>query len=125
MDFKGQHLIIDAFGCQEDILNNEEALQELLTEAINQLGMEILSIYFHSFSPIGVTGVICISTSHVSIHTWPEHGYAALDLYTCGEKDLWPALTEVLNKLQAKNSEVYELSRGDFEKKVFVKTIKG
>ncbi|MCM3652229.1 adenosylmethionine decarboxylase [Metabacillus litoralis] len=113
MDMRGQHFIIDAYECSEDILNNAEQLKELLTKAINQLGMEILSTHFHSFSPQGVTGVIGISTSHVSIHTWPEHGYAALDLYTCGNQDIWPALKAILEKIEAKRTNVYELSRGE------------
>ena len=113
MDSKGQHFIVDAFECRSDILNNAEQLKELLTKAINQLGMEILSTHFHSFTPQGVTGVIGISTSHFSIHTWPEHGYAALDLYTCGDHDLWLALKEILQKIEAKNVSVYELARGE------------
>ena len=58
MDSKGQHFIVDAFECRSDTLNNAEQLKELLTKAINQLGMEILSTHFHSFTPQGVTGVI-------------------------------------------------------------------
>ena len=88
-------------------------LEDLLTSAINQLGMEILSSHFHSFFPQGVTGIIGISTSHFSIHTWPEHGYAALDLYTCGDQNIWPVLREILLILQAGRSDVYEISRGE------------
>ena len=113
METNGLHLVIDAFECQNDILNNAVELEELLTKAIKQLGMEILSSHFHSFTPIGVTGVIGISTSHFSIHTWPEHGYAALDLYTCGNQDIWPALEEILTKIQAKRTVMYELNRGE------------
>ena len=107
MDTNGLHLVIDAFECQNEILNNAVELEELLTKAIKQLGMEILSSHFHSFTPIGVTGVIGISTSHFSIHTWPEHGYAALDLYTCGDQDIWPALEEILTTMQAKRTVMY------------------
>ncbi|PAK35558.1 adenosylmethionine decarboxylase [Peribacillus simplex] len=116
MDTKGQHLIIDAFECQSAILNNAEQLKELLTKAIEHIGMEILSTHFHSFSPQGVTGVIGISTSHFSIHTWPEHGYVALDLYTCGNHEIWPTVKEILKKIEAKRVEVYELSRGEESK---------
>ncbi|MDI2588955.1 adenosylmethionine decarboxylase [Psychrobacillus sp. NEAU-3TGS] len=112
MDTNGQHLIIDAFECQNDILNDAVELEQLLTGAINKLGMEILSSHFHSFIPEGVTGIIGISTSHFSIHTWPEHRYAALDLYTCGDQNIWPAFREILQILQAKQSDVYEISRG-------------
>ena len=113
MDTNGQHFVIDAFECQNDMLNNAKELEDLLTSAINQLGMEILSSHFHSFFPQGVTGIIGISTSHFSIHTWPEHGYAALDLYTCGDQNIWPVLRETLLILQASRSEVYEISRGE------------
>jgi spermidine synthase len=113
LDSKGQHFIVDAFECRSDILNDAKKLKKLLTKAIKQLGMEILSTHFHSFTPQGVTGVIGISTSHFSIHTWPEHGYAALDLYTCGDHDIWLALKEILQKIKAKNVSVYELTRGE------------
>lgn len=113
MDTNGQHLVIDAFECQKEILNDAAVLENLLTKAIKQLGMEILSSHFHSFTPQGVTGVIGISTSHISIHTWPEHGYAALDLYTCGNQDIWLALEKILTKIQAKRTAVYELNRGE------------
>lgn len=113
MDLKGQHLIIDAYECQPDILNDAGRLKEVLTKAIDDIGMEILSVHFHSFSPQGVTGVIGISTSHFSIHTWPEQGYAALDLYTCGNQEIWPAFKEILHQIDAKRVEVYELTRGE------------
>ncbi|MEH7178965.1 adenosylmethionine decarboxylase [Neobacillus vireti] len=113
MDSKGQHLIVDAFNCQHDILNDAEQLKEVLIKAIDDIGMEILSVNFHSFSPQGVTGVIGISTSHFSIHTWPEKGYAALDLYTCGEQDIWPAFKDILQKIKAKRVEVFEVNRGE------------
>ncbi|MEK3977547.1 adenosylmethionine decarboxylase [Psychrobacillus sp. FSL K6-2836] len=113
MDTNGQHFVIDAFECQNDMLNNAKELEDLLTRAINQLEMEILSSHFHSFFPQGVTGIIGISTSHFSIHTWPEHGYAALDIYTCGDQNIWPVLREILLILQAGRSDVYEICRGE------------
>ncbi|PLS16036.1 adenosylmethionine decarboxylase [Bacillus sp. M6-12] len=113
MDTKGQHLVIDAYGCQADILNDEGRLKELLIKTVNDVGMEILSVYFHSFTPQGVTGVIVLSTSHLSIHTWPEHNYAALDLYTCGDKELLPAIEELLKEFQSTRASICELSRGE------------
>ncbi|WP_088068095.1 adenosylmethionine decarboxylase [Gottfriedia luciferensis] len=112
MNTEGKHLIIDAFECQSDILNDAEGLKKLLTKAIENLGMEIISVHFHSFSPQGVTGVIGISTSHFSIHTWPEERYAALDLYTCGNQELWPTIKDILYKLKARRIQVNELVRG-------------
>lgn len=91
-------------------------LEELLTKTVADLEMEILSTHFHSFTPQGVTRTIGISTSHFSIHTWQEHGYAALDLYTCGNQDLWPALKNILVKMKATRANVYEISRGNQSK---------
>jgi spermidine synthase len=81
MDIKGQHLMVDAYDCPPETINDADGLKSLILKALSELKMEVLLAYFHSFSPQGVTGVIAISTSHFSIHTWPEYGYAALDLY--------------------------------------------
>lgn len=112
MDSYGQHFIIDAKECKAEILNDAKLLEKLLTKAVSDLGMEILNTHFHSFLPYGVTGAIILSTSHFSIHTWPEHRYAALDLYTCGNQELWPVLEELLIEMKAGSACVYELSRG-------------
>lgn len=112
MDSYGQHFIIDAKDCKAEILNDAKLLEKLLTKAVSDLGMEILNTHFHSFLPHGVTGAIILSTSHFSIHTWPEHRYAALDLYTCGNQELWPVLEELLIEMKAGSACVYELSRG-------------
>ncbi|WP_163100659.1 adenosylmethionine decarboxylase [Peribacillus alkalitolerans] len=112
MDTKGQHSIIDAFECNPEILNDAPKLKELMTQAVTDLEMEILSTFFHSFSPEGVAGVLVLSTSHISIHTWPEHGYAALDLYTCGNQQLWPVLRVMLEKMEVRRVVIHELSRG-------------
>lgn len=116
MDTRGKHLIIDANGCNSGILNDAKSIKKLMKETIKQLDMEILSTSFHSFFPQGVTGLIGLSTSHFSIHTWPEHGYAAFDLYTCGKQDLWPAIEKILFKIEAKHATLYDLSRGNEER---------
>lgn len=113
MDTSGFHLIIDAYECDSAILNDKKKLKEMMISAIDHLGMEILLTKFHSFSPQGVTGVIGISTSHFSIHTWPEHGYAAFDLYTCGNQNIWPPIEKILHKIKAKRVTLYDLSRGN------------
>ncbi|WP_257352143.1 adenosylmethionine decarboxylase [Pseudalkalibacillus decolorationis] len=113
MKQNGQHIVIDAYGCREEILNNMDKLEELLTAAINSLGMEIISSKFHLFQPQGVTGTIVISTSHFSIHTWPENGYVAMDLYTCGNYDLWPQVENILKQINAEKVTLYEIKRGE------------
>ncbi|AGK53903.1 adenosylmethionine decarboxylase [Bacillus sp. 1NLA3E] len=112
MDIQGQHLVVDAYDCIPETINDADGLKRLMLKALNELKMEVLLAYFHSFSPQGVTGIIAISTSHFSIHTWPEYGYVALDLYTCSTNDAWPALKRVLGKMGARRVCMYEITRG-------------
>ncbi len=112
MKQSGQHIIIDAFECKEDVINDADKLEEELLSAIDALDMEVISSHFHRFEPYGVTGTIIISTSHFSIHTWPENGYAAMDLYTCGTQDLLPQVEILLRKLGAGKVNLYEVKRG-------------
>jgi S-adenosylmethionine decarboxylase proenzyme len=71
---------------------------------------------FHAFAPQGVTGVVVVTESHLSIHTWPEHGYAAVDLYTCGNSPLERAIELLFEGLAAESVEVLEVERGHRER---------
>lgn len=112
LTMKGQHLIIDAFSCNSEILNNKILLEKLLKDAALKAEMEVLFSYFHQFQPQGITGILVLSTSHISIHTWPEKEYASLDFYTCGEHDLLTQVDFLLNGLSSKNALVYNFTRG-------------
>jgi len=79
----GEHCIIDLYDCRGDILDNLEDIQSTMLEAARIAGATVIDRRFHKFSPQGVTGVVVIAESHLSIHTWPELNYAALDLFTC------------------------------------------
>jgi len=75
--------------------------------------MEVKASYFFRFSPTGVSGVVIVAESHISVHTWPEEGYAALDVYTCGEKaDPEKAVDYILEKFKAQYAHVSEVKRG-------------
>ncbi len=80
----GQHVLLDLYQCNED-LSNTSLIQEIMVEAANQAGATIVDERFHTFSPQGVSGMVIIKESHLSIHTWPEHCFASVDIYTCGE----------------------------------------
>jgi S-adenosylmethionine decarboxylase len=80
------HMLLELHGCNAELLNNPEALKELLLEAVRRGHGTIVTDVFHTFSPHGVSGVVVIAESHVAIHTWPEHGYAAVDIFSCGTK---------------------------------------
>ncbi len=109
----GYHYIIEAFGCEKEILTNLELLREILINSAKISKMSIKGDFFFKFSPEGVSGLVIVAESHISIHTWPDEGYAAIDVYTCGE-DSEPekAVEYVLKKIKAKKAHITELKRG-------------
>lgn len=113
MDTLGQHYIVEASGCDPEIISSVSAVEEILVKAADLAGVQIWSISFHRFQPHGVSGVVVISESHLSVHTWPEVGYVALDIYTCG-KDAKPeiAVEYALEQFKATSVHVTEISRG-------------
>ena len=83
MPFLARHTLLELHGCNVALLQNAEALKPALVDAVRQGGGTIVTEIFHNFSPHGVSGVIVIAESHVAIHTWPEHGFAAVDIFSC------------------------------------------
>ena len=75
----------DLYGCDAALLDDQERIGAFLLEAAEVAGATVLSSHLHRFAPQGVSGVVVIAESHIAIHTWPEHGYAALDLFSCGD----------------------------------------
>ena len=108
----GRHLILDLYDCDPEILDNYDQLQTYLETALALAGANILRIFGEKFDPQGVTLLALLSESHASIHTWPELGYAAVDLYTCGDTTNTHKAAEFLkNKLSAQLTEEKELVR--------------
>ncbi|MCG3198926.1 MAG: adenosylmethionine decarboxylase [Candidatus Omnitrophica bacterium] len=81
----GKHWIIECYECNPHVINSPERLEEIFLEAAQKAGATIVGSHFHSFEPQGVSGVVVIAESHFSVHSWPEHRYAAVDVFTCGE----------------------------------------
>ena len=80
----GTHALLDCYGCDAALLGDAEGLERILREAAQAAGANILAAHFHHFGAgAGVTGVLLLAESHLSIHTWPEHHFAALDIYLC------------------------------------------
>lgn len=116
METKGVHFILELSGCDPDTINNLDEVRKTLTEAAKKANAEILQVVFHRFTPQGVSGVVVISESHLSVHTWPEFSYAALDIYTCGLNTMPQRACEyIIEKFKAKNVFLTTLSRGEFE----------
>jgi len=112
----GKHLLVEFYGCNKKKLNDLKFIEEAMTEAAKESKSTIVQVVFHKFSPHGVSGVVVIAESHLAIHTWPEHGYAAIDLFTCGEEtDPWAAFYYLSEKLEAKIRTTLELSRGTMD----------
>lgn len=80
----GKHCILELYRANSDKLNDEAFVRESLAEAARVSHATLLDIKTHPFVPHGVTGFALLAESHISIHTWPEHGYAAVDVFTCG-----------------------------------------
>lgn len=81
----GQHILADLSGIAAEKLCSGAALDALLRSAAEAAGAQVLFSHFHAFGDgLGVTGVVLLAESHITIHTWPEHGFAAADIYMCG-----------------------------------------
>lgn len=112
MDTRGKHLIVEFWGCDSNLLNNKDYLESQLRKAAESANTTIVEIFLHQFTPTGVSGVVVIQESHLSIHTWPESGYAAVDFYTCGEGDPWKAFSVLKESLSSIKTEVIVIDRG-------------
>jgi S-adenosylmethionine decarboxylase len=113
MNQLGRHILAEIYGCPADILNDVRKIEEILVNAALEAGAEIREVVFHKFSPQGVSGVVVISESHLAIHTWPELGYAALDVFTCGDRvNPWDACNFITTHFQAQNMTATEVDRG-------------
>jgi S-adenosylmethionine decarboxylase proenzyme len=109
----GRHLLVEYYDCDIDVLDSVETIREAMLNAAEMSGATIISDTFHHFSPQGVSGVVVIAESHLAIHTWPEHKFAAVDLFTCGDEvDPWVGFYYLKEVLKSKYFTVMEMRRG-------------
>ncbi|MFC1930032.1 adenosylmethionine decarboxylase [Chloroflexota bacterium] len=113
MNALGRHLLLELKDCRKEVLNDLDFLRGAMVAAADECGATVLGESFHPFEPQGVSGVVVIAESHLSIHTWPEYGYAAIDIFTCGSTVQPEKAAEVLiERLGAKSHSVVEIRRG-------------
>ncbi|MCL6548685.1 MAG: adenosylmethionine decarboxylase [Alicyclobacillus sp.] len=113
MDTMGRHVIAELWGCSAEKLNDLHGIERILVNAALEAGAEVREVAFHKFAPQGVSGVVIISESHLTIHSFPEHGYASIDVYTCGERiDPNVACDFITRALGATRLEAIEVPRG-------------
>jgi S-adenosylmethionine decarboxylase len=109
----GRHLLVELYDCNREALNDTDMIRDVMLKAAIDCGAVVLGNQFHHFSPQGVSGVVVIAESHISIHTWPEFGYAAVDVFTCGTAVNPEIAAKVLvERLESKNQSLMEVPRG-------------
>ena len=84
----GNHVLLDLWDVAPDLLDDLDGLRELLADCARRGGATVVEERFHRFAPQGVSGVVVLAESHVAVHTWPENGFAAFDVFTCGEPEM-------------------------------------
>ena len=109
----GKHLLAEYYDCNRELLDDAPALSLLLKRAAKAACVSVVGSIEHRFSPHGVTCVVAIEESHLSLHTWPESGYAAADFFTCGEGLPKEAHRVLLEGLGAGRTEVMLVHRGN------------
>ncbi|MGE4284683.1 MAG: adenosylmethionine decarboxylase [Clostridia bacterium] len=113
MNTYSRHCIMELWECNNEFLDNRELVERVMVEAALEAGAEVREVAFHKFAPQGVSGVVVISESHLAIHTFPEHGYASIDVFTCGERiDPQVAAQLIAKKLGSKKIYEANLERG-------------
>jgi len=109
----GTHLLVELHKCNSTLLNDVTKVEQLMVAAANTAGATIVDTHFHQFSPIGVSGMVVITESHLAIHTWPEFEYAAVDIFTCGDTlKLKQAAQQLIDAFECQQPTLYEVKRG-------------
>ncbi len=112
----GRHILIELYDCDKNVLNNFKLVEDAMIGGAKECRAHIVQSVFHKFNPHGVSGVVVIAESHLAVHTWPEYGYAAVDLFTCGDDiNPWIAYEYIATKFRAKNKTAMELNRGSLD----------
>lgn len=112
----GHHLLGEFTGCDPARLASPEAVREAMLAAARASGATVVAELHHHFSPLGVSGVVVVSESHLAIHTWPEHGFAAADYFSCSPRvDMACAMALLAERLGARAHTTLELQRGPLQ----------
>jgi S-adenosylmethionine decarboxylase len=112
LNTRGRHLLVEYTGCDASVLDDLKRIEALMNQAAKAARTNIVASVFQPFEPQGVTGVVVVEESHLSIHTWPERGYAAVDFFTCGDAIPEMAHRVLSEGLRAERAEVIFVDRG-------------
>ena len=113
MNALGKHLLLEMKDCNREIIKDIKIVESALIEAAKLAKATIIGTSFHQFSPFGISGMVIIAESHLSIHTWPEYGYAAVDIFTCGDL-IKPevAAQYIIERFECNNPSMVDMKRG-------------
>jgi len=107
----GTHLLAELLQCSEEILDDEALIEKTLKKAAETAELQIVGVSTHRFEPQGISSIVIIKESHISIHTWPEYGYAAVDIFVCKGRPL-KALRFIVGTFRPKQVKVTRIERG-------------
>ncbi len=112
----GLHILADLYGVEPDRIDRVEDIRNLLETAVKVAGLTKISSHYYQFQPHGATGIVLLAESHLSIHTWPEHGLATVDVYTCGDPaKAYRAMDYIISTLEPKRVDKQVHERGIVE----------
>ncbi|MBI3343471.1 MAG: adenosylmethionine decarboxylase [Gammaproteobacteria bacterium] len=110
----GNQLIVDFYDCDCAYFDDLDWIENVMIEAAHYARASIVDVVFHKFNPIGISGVVVIAESHLAIHTWPEHRYAAIDVFTCGDTlDSEAAVAYLATQFRCRKRSVTKVGRGE------------
>lgn len=113
MNALGTQILLELRECDQELLNDLAYVRQTLIQAAREVNATVIGESFHQFQPQGVTGILAVAESHICIHTWPEYGYAAVDVFTCGDSaEAWKATELLVQRFHALDHSVLELKRG-------------
>ena len=113
MNVLGTHVLLELRDCDPLLLDDLSHIRQALFSAASEVGAHVVGESFHRFAPQGVTGILSIAESHISIHTWPEFGYAAADIFTCGDQTMPErAAASIVAALRCEDPELTQIRRG-------------
>ena len=113
MSIAGKHVLLDTYGVNAELLKDKDFIEKVLMQAAIEAKATILHTYFHKFGGEGgVTGLVALAESHISIHTWPENNFAAIDIFMCGNSNPELAIDYIKEKLIPTNAITKPISRG-------------